>query len=741
MTNRFEQFRQDIGRAANRFAGFSNAAPEANGPQAIATTRDGGRVFRLPDGSLSFSSPGYATSDQAAIARIMEGATPIEEAQRTTDELTVAQNPVAARVQEFNQGVPFIGEALDSAVGIVLPNAAQAMRQTSDAMERRYPGQSAGLNIAGGIAYTAPLIAAGAGQRAADFVAGGGTRLAQAGRAGIVGGGAGAVEGAASFAGRADNGGRGQAALAGAGVGAGLGAVLGVFAPMLGDGVANLARRIKRLDVGVIAEQFGISPNAARVVKGYLANDDLDAAAQYLARAGDEAMLGEAGPATRQALDSAMATGGQALATARPRVDARVKGAANRWQKVVNDTLGAADGGIKGAARGIAQKSAPARKAAYDFTYSQPTPMAGRAGEALQDALARIDPRDFDAAMREAAAEARNEGLTNFNIMASIDNAGNVTFSQPPSVQELDFLARGLNNIVEAGTDALTGQKSPAARRAASQAKAIRDVLKDNVEGYATALKLGGDKIRETEALTMGRRIFSGSLSVEDVREAMRDVPDAVRAAAKKGMRENLDAIMGRARATIADLESGNMDFETGQNVVAEAVAAIRTATERNNFQKARFVMGADAKRLFEELEKVGDALVLRAAVARNSATAIRSAGREAMQAEVAPGMLRRTLGEAGSPLEAGREITRTLAGTDARTLSEAQSAYFAEIADALTRIKGPEAQRALFAVRRAMEGQPIKDAEAQLIGRLVAGSAAVGGYRAGTQALAPQQP
>jgi len=708
-------------------------------PSPIAQTRDGGQVFRMSDGSLSFKSPGYATTDQNAIARLMEGATPLDEAQRTTDELTISQNPVAARVQEFNQGAPIVGEWLDEGVGLVNPQAAQAMRQTSGAMERRHPGQSAGLNVAGGVAYTAPLIAAGGGSRSAEFIGRAPTRIGQASRAAMVGAGAGAVEGGVSFAGRADEGQRGQAAVSGAMIGGGLGAALGVFAPMIGEGVASLVKRMKRLDARVIAEELGISQPAARVVKGYLANDDLDAASRFLSRAGDDAMLAESGPASRQALDSAMSTGGRALSVARPRVDERVSGASSRWLRTLDETLGTADGGIKGASKGIARASAPARKAAYDFAYSRPTPMAGRAGSDLQAVLARIDPGDFNAALREAAKEARNDGIQNLNIMASIDDAGNVTFSQPPSVQELDYLARGLNNLVEDGTDKVTGAMNAAARRASSQARDLRNILKENVDGYARALKLGGDKIRQTEALVMGRKLLSETTSVEDVRSVMRDASDEIRAAARKGLRENIDALMGRARTTIADLEAGNLDFQQGQNAVAEAVAAIRTLTTRNNFQKARFVVGTDAKRLFDELEKVGDALVLRAAVARNSATAIRQAGQEAMRDEVAPGLLRTTAGNVGNPLDAAREITRTIAGIDPRSLSGAESRYFAEIADALTRIKGEDAQRALAAVNKAMQGQPVKDAEAQLIGRVVSGSAAVGGYRAGTQALAPQ--
>lgn len=719
---------------------IAGSLTKPEGPQPIATTQDGGQVFRGADGKLSFKSPGYATNDQDAIARIMEGATPISEAQRTTDQLTIAQNPIAARVQEFNQGAPFVGEWLDEAVGMVSPKAAQAMRQTSDAMERQNPGQSAALNIGGGIAYTVPMLLAAGPSKAADWVANGATRATQALRSAAAVAPAGAVEGAASFSGRAEPGKRLEAAGTGALVGGALSAALSVFAPVFSEGVATLARRIKKLDVSTIADEFGLSAPAARVVRRYLMADDLDAAANVLARGGDDAMLANAGPATRQALDTAMSTGGEALSIARGRVGEAVNTAGRKFVNAVDTILGTADGGIKGAARAISQGTAKVRKQAYDYAYAQPTPMAGAAGRELEGVLARISPDDLRAAIKEANAEILDSGYQNQNIMASIGPDGKVTFTQPLSVLQLDYIARGLSNVVEQGTDALTGALTPAARRAQGQMRDLRSVLKQNVDGYERALKLGGDAAQQREALSIGRTILNEKTTVEDVRNFLRGgVSEEAKAALRKGMRENLDAIMGRARSTIADLESGALDFASGQNAAAEAVAAVRTILNRNNLLKARFALGEDAKKLFGELEKMADALVLRAAVARGSATAIRQAGRDQMAAEVAPGIIRRTAGNLGNPLEAAREVTQGIVGTDARTISDQEAKYFAEIADALTRIRGPEAQRALIAVREAMAGQPLKDADAQLIGRLVSGTAAVGAYQGLKQPLRPQ--
>lgn len=732
MTNPFAQFAE----ALNPFAQFK---PKQEAMKPIATTPDGGQVFRLDDGSLSFKSPGYATNDQEAIARIMEGATPLDEAQRTTDNLTLSQAPFVARVQEFNQGAPFVGEWLDEAVGLVAPKAARAMDQLSDAMERQNPGESAALNIGGSVAYTLPLLLGSAATKGADFVAQGATRLTQAGRAALVAAPTGAVEGATSFAGRSDPGKRLEGAAAGAVIGGGLSAFLGGFAPMIGEGVASLARRIKKLDVATIADEFGLSKPAARVIKSYLEADDLDAAADALARNGSDAMLANAGPSTRQALDTAASTGGRALAVTRERVGEAFSAGSKRFLGAIDDILGEADGGIKGAVKGIYKKTKEARQEAYDFAYSQPTPTTGPAWEKLQGVLARIAPDDFRAAIKEANAEMADSGYVNQNIIASIGDDGKVTLSQPLSILQLDYIARGLSNVVEQGTDAIKGA-SPAARRAAGQLKDLRDVLKQNVEGYAAALKLGGDTAQQREAVALGRSLFSDKTTPEDVRDFVkRATSDEVKAALRKGLRENIEAVINRARTTIGNLENGDMDFATGQNAAAEALSAIRGLMTKGNMVKTRLVLGDDVKRLFSEMQKMADAMVLRAAVARGSATAIRTAGKEQMIAETAPGIVKRTVGNIGNPLDAAREISRELVGIDARTITEQQRQYFAEIADALTRIRGPEAERALKAVKDAIAGQPIKNADAQLIGRLVAGSATVGAYQGSKRPLVPQ--
>ena len=68
------------------------------------------------------------------------------------------------------------------------------------------------------------------------------------------------------------------------------------------------------------------------------------------------------------------------------------------------------------------------------------------------------------------------------------------------------------------------------------------------------------------------------------------------------------------------------------------------------------------------------------------------------------------------------------------------QKELLAEIATSLTQTKGEGAQRALVAVKRAMDGQPLKDTEARLIGRVVSTGFLAGGYQAGNKFLRQPQ-
>ncbi|SLN64028.1 hypothetical protein ROA7450_03372 [Roseovarius albus] len=699
------------------------------GKEVIATTEDGGQVFKLSNGQLAFKSPGYATNDQERIAEIMKGAKPVDLVQRDVDQERIAANPVAARVQEFNQGAPLVGEWLDEAVGMVSPEAAKNMNLMSDAMERQHPVQSAALNIAGGITTAAPLAVAGGGTKATDFVAKGANTLTRGARAGMIAAPAGAVEGAASFAGRADEGERLGEAGKGALVGGGLGLGLGPIASMLGEGVTTMAKKIKRLDIHTIADEFGVSVPAARAVKQALMNDDLGAASARLTQLGDDAMLADAGPATQALLDAASKTGGKALKVARDAATERSDAIGKRLPRKLDMILGKPQG-IKETAKGISQATAPARQKAFDTAFNSPIDYSAKAGRDIEAVLERVPPKTLQKAVSEANEAMIEKGQRNQQILAEIGDDGAVAFKPMPNTRQLHEIKMALDTIGREAVDQF-GRPNAQGTRARRLAGGLRDALKKAVPTYTRALKIGGDKIQQDEGLALGKDLLFKRTTVEDVRDFLKSGTSVEsRNAMKIGLRNSIEETLSNVRRTISDPDVDGR----------EAMQLVKEISSRANQAKVKMVLGeGKANHLLTELDRTATALQLRGAISRNSDTAIRQSIQGQVTEEATPGVVKRTLGKGGNPFEAAKQVTESIAGIDPRTMNAQEKAIFDEIAQALVGKKDKEAREALFAVRRALSGQPIKDEQAQLIGRVVAGSGGLALYQQGKRALASQ--
>lgn len=262
----------------------------------VATTDDGGMIYRSEGGQLGFTSPSYATTDQAQIAKIMEGAIPADVSKSGFDQQTIAQAPVASRAVKFLEGVPFAGSYVDEAAGAILGDkAAQDVRAVSGAMDRENPGESVALGLGGAVAGSLPMVAMAP---EALLARGGQTMGAQAIKAGAVGSGVGAVEGGVYGSGRSEGKGRAANAQEGAIFGGIAGGALGAAAPYVSKAVGNFLTSLKGSELKVIASELSISPEAARVVKSALDSGDMRKATEALGRAGPNAMLADAGQPT-----------------------------------------------------------------------------------------------------------------------------------------------------------------------------------------------------------------------------------------------------------------------------------------------------------------------------------------------------------------------------------------------------------------------------------------------------------
>jgi hypothetical protein len=508
--------------------------------------------------------------------------------------------------------------------------------------------------------------------------------------------------------------------------GGAFGGIVGGLTPAISAGVRNAIDFFKSADIGVIARELGLSPNAARVVKNALSVEDLPAAQARLGAVGDQAMLADAGPATAQALDTAMAEGGGALRVGREAVEARAAESGPKLRSAFDAILGK-PGGVKAAAREISQGSAAARRTAYNAAFEQPINYASPAGREIEGVLDRIPSKTLNRAVQDANDAMQIAGTKNQQIMASIADDGTVTFTNPLNVQQLNEIKIQLGGIAEETKDQF-GRLSREGIGAASLASDLRVALTEAVPTYGRAVRLGGNKIAEDNALAMGRGVLTQNVRLEDVAAQMEGASKAEKSAFKRGLREALEEGMSNVRSVASD-----------QNLDAREVRqAIQSLSSRATTAKIEAAIGPEAARRISKLmEAEVPQLATRAAVSRGSATAVRQAGQAAVDEVTTPGVLG-TLAR-GEPVGAVRRITQVLADTTPQADQARRAALMQEIATSLTEVRGTNVTKALDAINEAIAGQPLSEAKSRMIANALSVTGSLAAFRGGTRAA--QQP
>ena len=688
--------------------GFTNFIAQYNDGQILENPQTGERVF---------TSPGYNTSDPEIISNMMQGTSPAETGSARIQEQIIEQYPVASRAATALQGVPFLGSYTEEAVGMVSPQAGEAMGQAVEAVRAQRPGQAAALEIGGALAATPALIAA-APAALAPLVTGatslGGKMLRGAG----LGAGAGTLEGAVSGYGRGEGESRLAEAGTGAALGGGLGFAIGGALPGVSAAIRAGFENIKGRSVGQIAKTLGISTDAAKVVRTALENDDLAAATVALERAGSSSMLADAGPATQRLLDVSVTSGGAAPKVAGEAVTARAEQAGARMTTVLDDLLGAPEG-VATAQRSIRQGTQEARNRAYRVAYAQPINYSAGRGRYLENLLKRVP----QSAINRANELMRLEGVESAQILAEVAESGAVSFKRLPDVRQLDYITRAMGDVAEQ-QNALgkLGGTTQLGRATANLQRDIRKVLKAEVPQYGAALDVAADAISRTRAVEAGADILKAGTTREAVADALKGASRAERDAAKAGLRSAIDDTLARVNAVASDPNIEIREFQKLAN----------NLRSRSMKDKMSILLGkTETDRLYKELDENIVSLELRAAIARNSATQQRQAIQGAVEDITAPGALSTLM--AGEPINATKNVVQIVTGTtpEARTLR--QMGIYDEIANTLVSLRGNQAKQALRLVERAMAGDALNETQARVIAKALTTPAAMATYGFGT--------
>ena len=542
-------------------------------------------------------------------------------------------------------------------------------------------------------------------------------------RAGAVATPAGVIEGGISGFGRGEGDGRTEEAITGAKYGLIAGPISAAI-PIVGAGVEGVVlafQRLKGRGTAEIARRLGISEDAAKVVVRALQNDDYTAAAAALQRAGSTSMLADAGPATQQLLDTSITAGGTAPRIAREAVDTRVVESGDRMTQVLDDVLGSPEG-TGALRRSIREETALPRQASYRAAYSQPINYAGRRGRHLENLMRRVP----QSAINQANNLMRIEGVQSQQILADIAADGSITFSRLPDVRQLDYITRALGDVASAqnATGGVLGGTTQLGRATENLSRDIRRTLRNEVPEYGVALDTAADAISRSNAVVLGASIFNPSTTREMFRDGLKGASKAEKEAARAGFRSAFDERLANVQAAASN---PNTDIKEFQKMANE----LRSRAMRENMEVLLGKPAAD--NLYKQLDEQVVALELRAAVARNSATARRTATMGMVDDLTEPTILETLVSQGvnAGPINAMKRLTATITGTTTEARALRKMGIYDEIAKVLVTQRGPEAQRALRLVERAMAGDALNQVQAAIISRAITRPAAMAAYGA----------
>ena len=370
-----------------------------------------------------------------------------------------------------------------------------AIQQERDRDASIHPGLAIPAQIAGALATA--RVAAPA------YIATGATRLPWWLQGVGIGTGTGGVAGFAEGEGGLEN------RLEGALVGAGTGGLAGVTMPL----IINQLTRFGKPAVNAILRQFESDtqmalPHSARIILNRLSRDEvtIDDAIKQLRELGDEAAVADLGG--ENMLGLARATGqasGPSRNIANDFYTARQSGAHTRVLNAVNEGLSDGDPQFYSKMAELSAERAAKAQPLYNQAYVMPY----NASETLETLIARPS---VQAALKKAADIAREQGEDVSAMGFRYDNSGNIIGIEQGSWKLMDYVRRGLDDVLEQYRDTTTGKLvlDNRGRAIADTRAALNDELRNLNPFYAAALDAWSGPTHLMNILGRGRGFLRG---------------------------------------------------------------------------------------------------------------------------------------------------------------------------------------------------------------------------------------
>ena len=501
-----------------------------------------GMYVQQPDGSVGRMTGDAYSNENAANDQGMGGV--------TTRERNLGDQARAFTMAAAEQ-VPFLDEAAVGAAGLISGRGYSDVRDSYQALQSIDNQTNRGQRIAGGIAGAAT----GFALPGSTYLKGSTGLLNASLRSAALGAGYGGLYGAGADEGSITD------RVGGAVGGAATGGLLGGAIP----GVVNVGREVIQRGASGVAEAgarvqrgFGFQPGEARITPR-TTESALDFV-QRLASGGGRSLEGNAVAAMGKPITAAEALGpnGVSQMTALTRRSGRTAGlaedalgarAADQPARILQDFADLTGADPAGSADLIENLATAGRTRAaplYREAYARPGAVRS---PVIDNLLTRPASRD---AMRRAVKIAANEGRDPNTLGFQFDEAGDVVHVQEPSMETLDYIKRGLDDVVNGYRDSTTRRLNldGEGRSVVGIVTQLRDELVRLNPAYGEALQAGGDPIRLEEAFSQASRLFGTGVSERTFAQRVAGMGEADRGALVAGLADSLytQARNGRLR-------------------------------------------------------------------------------------------------------------------------------------------------------------------------------------------------
>lgn len=368
-------------------------------------------------------------------------------------------------------------------------------------------------------------------------------------------------------------------------IGAEAGAVAAPVLGLAGEGVVAGARAAKSVLQGspglarrIIAKAISADENTPASVAGQIASANSNDVPMTIADTGEN---------TRGLLAAASRTSGNARTIARDALTDRQAGLADRVTQHIERDLGpvanpheVADT-LMTTAR---NEAAPLYEAAYA------RPGADAFGKKVAPLLARPSMKKALAnAYRIAAEEGRDPTTLGFDV----NEARDVTLTKVPSWQTLDYVKRGMDDVIEGYRDTTTGKLNldTEGRAINNTQRAFLTAFDQANPDYAAARAAYAGPVKGIAAMNTGRKFLSQS--ADDIEARMRDMSPFEKQMAALGARRAMAELVaskgdtadvvnalvgtGKKRAMLARLFGDRRQFQRFVNTLGQEREGFRT--------------------------------------------------------------------------------------------------------------------------------------------------------------------